>query len=115
MSLSIEVRRERLLVDFKNFSDSPFRGHVRWLTITFKENVKDKKHFLSLVNGLFKELSEHGFDLKHSFVVERCKYGFWHSHGFAYLLKGDWDYRAIFSMAVKRGASVDFIRRFCKT
>jgi len=81
---------------------------VRWLTITVRENVKDKKEFLYMVENLRKELHRNGFTLKYSGMIERQERGAWHLHCLAYLLEDDWDYKAMQAIAVGRGMNIDF-------
>jgi len=91
-------------------------NRVRWITITVRENIKDKKQFLYMVENLRKELHANGFTLKYTGMLERqdgkrradgIGRGAWHLHALAYLLEDDWDYKAIQRIAVRRGMNID--------
>jgi len=88
----------------------------RWITITIRENCKDKKDFYYQVENLRKELRRKGYSFNYSGMAERQERGAWHIHAIAYLTCGDWNYKEIQAVAVKRGLNIDMreLKHKCK-
>lgn len=81
---------------------------VRFITITCRENILSKKEFLYQLENLRKELARLGYVLKYSGMLERQKRGAWHLHALCYLPNdGDWNYKEIQRVAVRRGFNID--------
>ena len=81
---------------------------VRFVTITVKENVIDKKQFLYMMENLRKDFHRNGFTLNYTGMIERQKRGAWHLHCLAYLTEDDWNYKEMQRIAKKRGIGMDF-------
>jgi hypothetical protein len=88
---------------------------TRFITITVKENVMEKKQFLYMLENLRKKLQAAGYCIKYSGMIERQERGAWHLHALAYRLGGaewkrgekDWNFRAMNGIAKKMGMNMD--------
>ena len=91
-------------------------NRCRFITITVRENCKDKKDFYYQVENLRKELRRKGYSLNYSGMAERQGRGAWHIHAIAYLTEDDWNYKEIQAIAVRRGMNIDMkeLRNKCK-
>ena len=56
------------------------RGNSFFLTLTFKENIIDKKESSSILNSLLTEIRTYYKDFSYISVAERQKRGSWHYH-----------------------------------
>jgi hypothetical protein len=105
---AIRLKRMRLRRNACTIAALHGRRGTRFITITSRENFREKKDFLYHLENLRKSLAKRGFHLRYSGMIERQRRGAWHLHALAYLADGrDWDYGAIQRIAVGRGFNID--------
>jgi len=111
---AIRVKKSRLAKTAKTIAGL-HGDRARFITITCKQNITDKKDFLYLVENFRKKLQASGYAIKYSGMIERQERGAWHLHALAYRFGGverwsgvkDWDFGAMNRIAVKMGLNID--------
>jgi len=107
---AVRLKKSRLVKTAKTIV-ALHGDRARFVTITVRENIKDKKEFLYKLENLRKKLGKAGFCVKYSGMIERQERGAWHLHALAYRLGGvewkkgfkDWDFSAMNRIAKKMG------------
>jgi hypothetical protein len=115
---AVRIKKSRLSKTAKTIVS--FHGNrVRFLTVTCRENIRDKKRFLYELENIRKALAKIGIVLKYSGMLEKQDgkrrkdgrgRGAWHLHCLCYTLDHDLDYKKIQGVAVSRGFNFDFQR-----
>jgi len=109
---AIRLKKSRLVKTAKTIV-ALHGDRARFITITVRKNIGDKKEFLYILENLRKKFHKSGFCIKYSGMIERQERGAWHLHALAYRLDGvewkgmrDWDFGAMNRIARKMGANI---------